>query len=473
LLKYILTKKLIITQRKNISKVNEQRQYIIILILHAAMGFLVYLFPVLSKFFFLIIVGYFTYSIATSKATEKTKSVIVACCYVVGAEVFFRMTSGTFFYEAAKYLVICYVLMGLFYNGISNRAYPYLIYLILLLPSIFVAYANIGLDTNFRTNVAFVLSGPVCLGISAFYLFNKKIKLEAVLEAIKFLGLPIISMTIYLFLYNPSIRDVLSGTQSNFEASGGFGPNQVATVLGLGMFAFTVRLFLKSPNLFLKVLNIAALGVISYRAIITFSRGGVIAAILIIILFLLTIFGKSSTKFKGRIIYTSFLFLVLAGIVWIVSSNQTEGLIDKRYANKDKIGREKEDLSTGRVDLFLDDLQGFKENPFLGVGANGAKELRIQSGQGVKASHNEISRLLSEHGLFAIIVLIILIFVPLSFRIKNKKNIFFFAFLGFWFLTINHSAMRIAAPAFIYALALLNVQYEKRPLRRKRIIQQR
>lgn len=447
--------------------------YLYLVALHAIMGLLVYLVPALSKFFFIGVVVYFMYLIVTAKTENKTKSIIFACCYVVGSEVFFRMTSGTFLYEAAKYLIIVYIIIGLFSNGLSNKAYAYFFYLALLVPSILVAYVNIGLESNFRTNVAFVLSGPVCLGFSALYLFNKKIKLDDLLEAIKHMGLPIISMTVYLFLYNPSVRDVLSGTQSNFEASGGFGPNQVATILGLGMFAFTVRLFMKSPSIFLKAINILILGIISYRAIVTFSRGGVITAILIIILFLISIYSKSSLKFKGRIIYTAFLFLILAGTVWIVSSNETEGLIDKRYANKDKIGREKEDLSTGRVDLFLDDLQGFKENPFLGVGANGAKELRIQSGQGIKASHNEISRLLSEHGMFAIIILIILIVKPLILRIKNKRNIFFLAFLGFWFATINHSAMRLAAPAFIYALALLNVQYEKRPVRRKRVIQQR
>ena len=51
----------------------------------------------------------------------------------------------------------------------------------------------------------------------------------------------------------------------------------------------------------------------------------------------------------------------------------------------------------------------------------------------------------------------------------NKKNYFFYAFLAFWFATINHSGMRIAAPSFLYALALLNVTYEKNPIHRKQI----
>ncbi|NNE32697.1 MAG: O-antigen ligase family protein [Winogradskyella sp.] len=439
--------------------------------IHVALGFLVYFIPFSSKLYFICTTFYFLYQIINASTANKAKNVVFACCYVVGSEVFFRMTSGNISYEAAKYLIMVYVLIGLFSNGISNKSYSYLFYLFLLIPSIIVAYLNIGLESNFRTNVAFVLSGPVCLGISALYLYNRRIKLNDLIESLKYLSLPIISMTVYLFLYNPSIKDVLSGTQSNFETSGGFGPNQVATVLGLGMFALSVRLFMKSPSLFLRIFNVVILGVISFRAIVTFSRGGVITAILIILLFLFSLYKKSSLQYKGRIIYTSFIFILLAGVVWIISSNQTEGLIEKRYANQDKIGREKEDLSTGRVELFLDDLQGFKENPFLGVGANGAKELRLKAGQGIKASHNEISRLLSEHGMFAIIILIILIIQPLSLRFSNKRNLYFYAFLGFWFATINHSAMRIAAPAFIYALALLNVQYEKRPVRRKRAIQ--
>ncbi|MFT5848946.1 MAG: hypothetical protein ACI902_003026, partial [Psychroserpens sp.] len=63
-------------------------------------------------------------------------------------------------------------------------------------------------------------------------------------------------------------------------------------------------------------------------------------------------------------------------------------------------------------------------------------------------------------------------FKPLDMRSRNRKNYFFFAFLAFWFATINHSSMRIAAPAFIYALALLNVVNEKNPIHRKQLKKQ-
>lgn len=437
---------------------------------HVLLAFPIHFVPNFSKFYFIFILIYFFYRIISAKEKNKPVEVILACCYVVGSEVLFRMTSGTFLYEAAKYLIILYALTGLLTSGSSNKSYPYFIYLVLLIPSIIVAYVEIGYDSNLRKNIAFVLSGPVCLGLSALYLYDKKLSIGEYIDAIKYLSLPIISMTVYLFLYNPSVKDVLSGTQSNFETSGGFGPNQVATILGLGMFALTVRLFMKSPTITLKIVNALLLGIISYRGIVTFSRGGIITAILIIMAFLLMLYRKSSAKSKSRIFNTLFLLGVLGIGVWIISSNQTSGLIDKRYANQDKAGRDKEDLSTGRLELFVDDLQGFIENPVLGVGANGAKELRIKKGMGIKASHNEISRLISEHGMFAFLILLILIFVPLTYRIENRKNIFFYSMLGFWFATINHSAMRIAAPGFIYALALINVYYDKRPVYRKRLV---
>ena len=43
--------------------------------------------------------------------------------------------------------------------------------------------------------------------------------------------------------------------------------------------------------------------------------------------------------------------------------------------------------------------------------------------------------------------------------LNNKQNIFVFSFVVFWILTINHAAMRLAAPAFIYALSLLKVKF--------------
>jgi len=409
-------------------------------------------------------------SIIVAPKSKKTTTVMTACAYFVGAEVLFRMTKGSIAYEASKYLVILFVLLGMFFKGISGKGYPYFIYLILLVPSIIIASLDLNADANFRTNLAFVLSGPVCLGLGALFFLDRKVKHKDIIEVLAYMSMPIVSMTFYLFVYNPSIRETLKSTASNYYSSGGFGPNQVSTILGLGVFAFTVRLLMKSPTLVLKFINALFLVIIAYRAIITFSRGGVVAAIITVLAFLVIIYAKALPRLRSKIVSSVFVLITTLIFAWIISSKMTMGLIDKRYTNRDSLGREKEDFTTGRTELLLNELEGFIENPFFGIGASNTKYYR--EGKSV-VTHNEISRLLSEHGILGIFILLILIFAPLSYRSTNKKNVFFYAFLAFWFATINHSAMRIAAPAFFYALALLDIEYEKRPIRRKRLIQKR
>ncbi|NRB59401.1 MAG: O-antigen ligase family protein [Winogradskyella sp.] len=447
--------------------------YLTKIALHIVFGFLLYYVGFFPRLFFFGVIAYFLVNIIKALPNEKTISVISACAYIVGVEVLFRMTKAGIFYESSKYLVILFMVMGMIFSGLSNRSYPYLLYLFLLIPSIVVASTNIGLDSNLRKNIAFVLSGPVCLGISALFCYNKKINSNQLNSILLYLGLPIVSLTTYLFLYTVRLEDIFSGTQSNFAASGGFGPNQVSTVLGIGMFVFCVNFFLKSKSMLVQVVNIMIFAAISYRGIITFSRGGIFTAILMILAFLTIYYFKSNYR-NRRIVSISLVLLLLVSVAtWVVSSSQTSGLIDKRYANQDAKGREKEDISAGRVEIFIGELEGFIDNPFLGVGASGMKEQRLQNSGEVVATHNELSRILSEHGILGVIILVILFFAPLFYRANNTRNILFYAFLIFWFATINHSAMRIAAPGFIYALALLNITYEKRSVHRKRLIEHR
>jgi O-antigen ligase len=75
------------------------------------------------------------------------------------------------------------------------------------------------------------------------------------------------------------------------------------------------------------------------------------------------------------------------------------------------------------------------------------------------ASHNEISRMLAEQGMLGVFCLLILFITPFILYLNNRNNIFILSFYLFWILTINHAAMRLAAPAFIYALSLLKVTF--------------
>src|SRR5690606_18184207 len=105
------------------------------------------------------------------------------------------------------------------------------------------------------------------------------------------------------------------------------------------------------------------------------------------------------------------------------------------------------------------ELDAFKQNPIFGLGV-GRVSGYFETELGIDLpTHNEISRLFSEHGAFGILALLTLIFAPIFSKLLGRKNIYFWPFLLFCLLTMGHSSMRVAAPAFIYALCLLNLDY--------------
>ena len=332
--------------------------------------------------------------------------------------------------------------------------------LLLLIPGVFVAVAEMGFETNIRKAIAFNLSGPICLGISAIFCYNRTVTFKQIKVIMTAILLPLISMATYLFFYTPNLQDVITNTDSSFAASGGFGPNQVATVLGIGIFVSAVRFFMFKGTLFYRLLDLFFLGVFGFRALVTFSRGGVLTAVIMILFFLGLYYLKVNLKTKFKIKFSMVIFLIMALFIWMISSVQTSGLLDKRYANEDAAGREKEDITTGRVDLIAFEFGEYIQNPFLGIGVGKVKEERFSETGVEAASHNEMSRIIAEHGLLGVFAFLILLITPLVFRLSNKSNLFFYSFYLFWLLTINHSAMRIAAPAFIYGLCLLNVTYK-------------
>jgi len=443
------------------------RIYIATILAHLFLGVLIAFIPFVSQLYLFGILLYFLFKIIATTTHQRPFQILLACAYLVGAEVFIRMTGGAFFYEVSKYGVILFCLIGLLTTGASKSSLPYYLYLILLVPGILVAGFNQEVNTIIRKAIAFNLSGPACLGIVAIYCFKRQLPYKQMHTILLAMALPIVSMSAYLFWKTPDLREVISSTGSNFASSGGFGPNQVATVLGIAMFVFTVRFFMRSPTVFLKCINLLLLGVVSFRAIVTFSRGGVITAVVMILFFIVIYFRYSKPHYKRTLIMYSLLFFGMGLLTWGISSYQTNGFIDKRYANEDALGREKEDISTGRKQLVAFELKTFYAKPLLGVGVGKIKELRNEKQNINLATHNELSRILSEHGLFGLIAFSILFFTPLVLRLQNKYNLFFYSCFLFWFLTINHSSMRIAAPAFIYGLCLLNIKYETPRIPRK------
>ncbi|WP_083644827.1 O-antigen ligase family protein [Christiangramia flava] len=454
---------------KDFNYINNQF-YIRMLLLHIGYGFVIYLFPSLAKIILMGIMASFLFVIIDRK--NKGNEALMAAAYIAGGEVFFRQTSAVVFYETGKYAVILFLLIGMFFKGASSKTVPYWLYLLMLFPGVVVASMTISYDGDFRKLVAFNISGPVCLGVSALYCYYKKIKREDFQRVLLMMLMPLVAQMMYLYFYTPSMDDVRISLSGNYAATGGFGPNQISSVLGLGVFLLCTRLFSIRDRL-INTIDMLLLIMMGYRALITFSRGGVLTAIVCVVCFLIFFYYKQDAKrIEGtniRIFAMGALFLV----VWFFSSMKTSGLIFNRYTNRNAAGELKEDITTGRVEIIETELTAFYHHPITGIGVGKGREYRKEHlGIGIN-THNEISRLLSEHGILGIVALCILIFVPIVFWFKFQNNYYFLAFVAFWFLTINHSAMRIAQPAFVYGLALLYIVDEKKnPVHRKRLASQ-
>ena len=440
--------------------------YLNLIILHVIIGVVIFVLPFTSKIY-----GYFIFLFGTYyviKKQNKNNEALFAAAYVVGSEVFLRMTGGNPLYEISKYGVIFFVFIGMYFSGFSKGAVSYWLYLLLLVPGVVLSTFVLDFDTDIRTTIAFNISGPVCLGVASLYTFRRRISIGEMNSILLSMGLPIISCMVYLTFYTPNIRDVITSTQSSFETSGGYGPNQVATILGLGMFIFFSRIILESRTKFMVAVNLFIALNIAYRGMVTFSRGGMITGFLMIILLVFFLYSKSG--FKGRVKLNYLIVLIAVAMIatWGYTSFQTGGLIDKRYANQDAAGRVKESKFTGREEIALSEIDLFLKNPIFGVGVGKGKEAREEFTGEQALSHDEITRMLAEHGSLGILALLILFFTPLFLYLENKFNMFLLCFVTFWLLTINHAAMRTAAPAFVYSLSLLNIYLGEIPTQKRK-----
>ncbi|MFT5963695.1 MAG: hypothetical protein ACI9L6_000408 [Flavobacterium sp.] len=438
----------------------EESSYLYLVFFHVFIGVVIYAVPFTAKLY-----GYSIFILGcyfVIKNQNRNNEALMAAAYITGSEVLLRMTGGNISYEFSKYGVVIFVFIGMYFSGFSKKAIPFWVFLLLLVPGVVISTFVLDFDTNIRSTIAFNISGPVCLAIASLYTYRRKIALEQVNNILLSIGLPIISCVVYLSLYTPNIRDIVTGTGSNYAASGGFGPNQVATFLGLGMFIFFSRIILESKSKFLVMLNLIIIFNISYRGMLTFSRGGMITGFLMIVLLLLFLYFKTNYRGKVKLNYIVVIITMSLAFIWGYTSFQTSGLINKRYQNQDAAGRVKASQFTGREDVAKSEINMFLENPIFGVGVAKGVEIRESKTGVFVVSHDEMTRMLAEHGTLGIFGLLVLFFTPLVLYLENSFNMFLLCFVVFWFLTINHAAMRTAVPAFVYSLSLLNVQLAKK-----------
>jgi len=432
---------------------------LVLAVVHLILGAL-FLSGLIAKAYPLLIL-FFGVLYIIRNANENNEAIYWSA-YLVGAEVMLRMAGGMIFYELPKYAVLIFLFVGMVVEKRNHHvSLSYLIYILLLL--IGIAFVDIPFNESIRKAIAFNLSGPILLGVSAIYFYRRPLPLSALMDMLFYMALPIISMASMLFFKTPDISDIRFGGEANFAASGGYGPNQVATIIGVGVFIVAAHLFLKRRIFAIFSIDMFLFTYLVYRGLLTFSRGGMLTAFLAISLFTYYYILSRENKILNLAKYSG--LVALFGVaLFMYTSNATGGMLENRYANQNASGTTKSDITTGRATLFASQIGAFFEHPFFGVGVGGDKFYRIEELDIRAASHSEMGRLISEHGLVGIVALLILLVVPIRHMFKQPylARAFLGSFLIFWFLTINHSAMRIAFPGFIYGLSVAVIIFHEK-----------
>ncbi len=413
----------------------------------------------LSIVYSAIIVVYGLFRIFTKKNADGAAHNFAG--YVVGIEVLFRMNSGGLGYEFGKYAVFVFLVAGLVFERQKRPvAKTFIVFLLLLIPSILLVSSE-SFEFS-RQLVSFNLSGPIVLALSVIYFFKRKFSQLQLKRLFLNILYPIAAMSIFLYLRSGSLENVEFTTESSFQASGGFGPNQVSTVLGLGILIIAASYFLNIKLFKIKYLDVGLLLLFLVRGLATFSRGGMLAPIIAIILciFIMTLIDSRFKLRMNRIVYAFIVIFVVAFSGFYYVNDISGGLLEKRFRGESMYDSERSNLFSGREEIFEEDLEIFAQSPITGVGPGMATEKRGEISGVETAAHIEYSRLLAEHGMFGIVAILILLFYPMTFFFKSKSTndrILIILCSVFVFITLGHAAMRIAATGFVYGIGFLNL----------------
>ncbi len=391
----------------------------------------------------------------------------IYAAYFAGMEVMVRMTGQSVFWEFGKYGVVLLLVLGIW---VSKRKFigTYLIYFLLFIPSILIAgYVDWA---QARDMISFNLSGPLCLAVSALYFHKQHVTGKELVAIVRSIVFPVLVMLVYLFVRTPEFTEIEFNTQSNVLASGGYGPNQVSLILGMAIF-FIAAFQIFGVNLTgYRWLDYLIMLLLAFRALITFSRGGVAgAALALAVLIIITIFSTRSQKRIVSIAGSVFLVAIGSWLVWDYTNSLTNDTLAYRYVGINPRTGNTEEYTTGRLFIIQRDLRLFLSNPLLGVGpGKSTLETSLLDGRRI-ASHTEWTRMLAEHGIFGLIALGILFIGPIGHAFKQfpTSRGLLLAIYVLAMFSMFHAAMRLSIISFLYALALIIPTGEKNSIRRK------
>ncbi|MEP6900903.1 MAG: O-antigen ligase family protein [Actinomycetota bacterium] len=367
--------------------------------------------------------------------------------YLIGVEVLWRMAGTPIFWEFGKYATALIMITALVRRGLWKiPAFP-IFYFILLLPACVITFVRNSFSEA-ESMMSSIMSGPFLLMIGCWFFANLQLNRQQIRKLLLAMIIPLMSVAVTTLFYTVTAAEIEFNGESNFATSGGFGPNQVSSMLGLGAF-LCVACFLLFKNSFNYALFFGVLALLfTSQSVLTFSRGGMynaVGGILLIIIFQMRDF-KDGIKRLLPVIGITAVFLL---VVFPYLDNFTEGALQDRFEDSDP---------TKRGDILITDFKIFADNPILGIGVGNAYQERAKYLDYKAMSHTEFGRVFSEHGIFGFVSLVAML-VMVIFNFRKQKSIFGKALvaglIGWSVMFMLNAGMRLAAPSFIWGMSYL------------------
>ena len=211
--------------------------------------------------------------------------------YLCSFEIFGRMINASPYipWELSKYLIISTSIILLITKSVPKPFKIGFVFILLLIPGFFIdsstyatEHTRLILDAYLGMNRINSLLGPLSMFLLMIIIGGHKvtnIEFDLILRLIWYSTIVVLTFTL---LETPEYSKLSFNLSGDFKTSGGFGANQVTTVIGLGMFLsfyawMNKLLFSGNHNL-----DGLFIGLFAYQGFLTFSRGGMMIGIFFI-----------------------------------------------------------------------------------------------------------------------------------------------------------------------------------------------
>ncbi len=430
---------------------------------HVALGLATTLTNVLViSWFYFILIG--TLYLMAFGTVNRPLVIAATLSYLGAFELLARMTkcSPIIPWEAGKYLFTLLSVTGIYFSTEKARYNSIGFWIILLaLPAIFI---DISGRVSFL-EVIFNVMGIVNIGLGLIFFSSLKIRKNRFFDLLRLIAFPCITILTYTIIKTPDLKEITFSLGAQVVTSGEFGSNQVSTVLGLGFLLMSLSWIMDWRITGNRMIDGILACVFLIQGLFTFSRGGMVSSAASLLIFSYMLFIKGG--FKARIPvavkrYALPVFIIFVAAIFY-ANDLTQGKLFLRYQGETEgtlLGTKEKNLNTfttNRNLILMEDLTLWTEYPILGVGA-GASKYERSEGRGI-AAHIEFSRLLAEHGIPGVII--ILLIITVAYRLKSEKDPTLRAIkAGLFFLAIFttfHSATRTFITPLLISLSVINI----------------